>query len=102
MNAEDRGFVEFVLDELSHLESVTARPMFGGYGLYKSSNIFGIVYDDRLYLKTNETTRGWYEEQGAETFRPNPQQHLKNYFEVPPAALEDPEVLGNLAEEAST
>jgi DNA transformation protein len=60
------SFLTFVVDQLGDL-GVTARSMFGGHGLYLGESFFGIVYDDRLYLKTGEDTRGWYEEQGMQT-----------------------------------
>ena len=100
MTREDRGFVDFVVDQLSDLKDVTAKPMFGGFGLYRGSTFFGIVYEERLYLKTDASTRGWYDERGSETFHPTPKQQLKNYLEVPADTLEDPESLSELVEEA--
>ncbi|HEV2755971.1 MAG TPA: TfoX/Sxy family protein [Actinomycetota bacterium] len=96
----DGSFVAFVLDQLADL-GVTARAMFGGHGLYLGERFFGIVYEDRLFLKTDEATRGWYEERGMQAFRPTAKQHLKSYYEVPPDALDDPEQLLELADEAA-
>lgn len=96
----DPSFLAFVLDQLADL-GVTSRAMFGAHGLYLGEKFFGVVFDDRLYLKTAEDTRGWYEERGMTTFRPTPRQHLKNYYEVPPDALEDRDQLLELAGEAA-
>ncbi|MDQ4024962.1 MAG: TfoX/Sxy family protein [Actinomycetota bacterium] len=98
--ASEGSFLGFVLDQLSDL-GVTARAMFGAHGLYLGKQFFGIVYGDRLYLKTGDSTRGWYEERGVPTFHPTPKQHLKNYYEVPPDAVEDRERLLDLADEAA-
>lgn len=38
--------------------------MFGGHGLYLGTRFFGIVYKDRLYFRTDDSTRSWYERQG--------------------------------------
>jgi DNA transformation protein len=48
MAAKSDGFKDFVLDQLADLRGVTARAMFGGYGLYRSVTFFGIVHQDRL------------------------------------------------------
>jgi DNA transformation protein len=45
------GFRAFVLEQLADLESVRARAMFGGVGLYAGDVFFGLVAADALYLK---------------------------------------------------
>lgn len=45
------GFRAFVLEQLTDLESVRARAMFGGVGLYAGDVFFGLVAADALYLK---------------------------------------------------
>ena len=93
-------FLELVLENLSELGDVRARSMFGGHGLYAGDAFFGIVYEDRLYFKTDDATRGWYEGKGMSAFQPNPRQRLKNYLEVPPDQLEAPDLLVERALEA--
>jgi len=83
------GFRDFVLDQLSDLQNLTCRPMFGGYGLYCDRVFFGIVQKGRLYFKTNATTAPRYRERKMKPFRPNAKQTLKNYYEVPVSVLED-------------
>jgi len=39
-------FVEYVLEPLAPLKNVRARKMFGGYGIYQESVMFGLVADD--------------------------------------------------------
>lgn len=75
--------------------------MFGGVGLYLGDDFFAIVYDDRLYLRTNDETRAWYEDLGAETFKPNAKQEIKSYLEVPPDVVEDRDTLVAKAVEAA-
>ena len=98
--APTESFAGFVLDQLAGL-GVSARAMFGGHGLYLGERFFGIVHDDRLYLKTDDETRPWYEERGMSPFRPNERQRLKSYLEVPADAIEDREQLVELAVEAA-
>jgi DNA transformation protein len=97
---KDDDFVEFVCDQLTGFDGIQYKPMFGGYGLYEGTLFFGIVYDGRLYLKTDDTTRARYEEFGTGPFQPNAKQSLKNYFEVPGEAIEDQSVLNELAHDA--
>ncbi|UCC75017.1 MAG: TfoX/Sxy family protein [Gemmatimonadota bacterium] len=94
------SFVEYVLDQLQRLGPVEAKAMFGGHGLYHGGVFFGVVYDGRLYFKTDETTRPDYEIRGMGPFRPNPKQTLKTYYEVPVDVLEDDEALVGWAERA--
>jgi len=47
------SFKDYVVDQLRELGNVDCRAMFGGYGLYRSDNFFGILHKGRLYFKTN-------------------------------------------------
>ena len=49
--ASSREYLDFVLEQLSGLEGVTARRMMGEYVLYCRGCVVGGVYDDRLLLK---------------------------------------------------
>jgi len=51
-SVKEDSFREFILDQLHDLESVEARPMFGGFGLYRDEVFFGIIFKGRLYFKT--------------------------------------------------
>jgi len=96
----DGSFKDFVLDQLSGLPGITARHMFGGFGLYARGVFFGIISDGVLYLKTNERTRARYQDAGMEPFRPSAKQVLKNYYEVPSDVLESAPLLLEYTEEA--
>ncbi|MCR4708243.1 MAG: TfoX/Sxy family protein [Clostridiales bacterium] len=49
--ASSKGYLEFILDQLSALEDVSFRPMMGEYILYYRSRIVGGIYDDRFLVK---------------------------------------------------
>ncbi len=98
--ANDTAFLDFVLDQLGEVPALKGRAMFGGHGLYAGEIFFGLVYKDRLYFKTDEASRRWYEERGMGYFQPNPRQRSKLYYEVPPDALESKDELLQLADEA--
>jgi DNA transformation protein len=93
-------FEQQILNSLSGLGEVTARPMFGGHGIYWGDTIFAIAYGGRLYLKVDDESKGDYLARSMGPFRPNERQTLKSYYEVPPEVLAAPEALKSWAKEA--
>ena len=89
MGAADHLFVGYVLDQLREVEGLGCRAMFGGHGLYQGPTFFGIVFDGRVYLKTDDETACEYTRRGMSAFQPNDRQLLKTYYEVPADVLED-------------
>ncbi|MBQ1631968.1 MAG: TfoX/Sxy family protein [Clostridia bacterium] len=55
--ASSKEFLQFVLEQLSRLEDVSARPMMGEYVLYHRGRVVGGIYDDRLLLKPTPSAR---------------------------------------------
>ncbi len=49
--ASSKGYLEFILEQLSGLDGVSCRAMMGEYVLYLRGKIVGGVYDDRLLVK---------------------------------------------------
>lgn len=84
------GFRAFVLEQLTDLESVRARAMFGGVGLYAGDVFFGLVAADALYLKVDDSNRHQYETEGMTAFQPYPGKPMTmSYYQVPVRVLED-------------
>lgn len=83
------SFTEYVIDQLSGLGPVEARPMFGGQGIYWREAIFGLIDDGRLYFRVSPETVAAFVERGAVPFEPWPGHVMKGYYEVPAAVLED-------------
>jgi len=100
MASKDDSFKEFVLDQLSGLDDVEARRMFGGFGLYQDETFFGIVHRGRLYFKIDESTVGEYRKCKMKPFRPNARQTLKSYYQVPVDIIEDADELHEWAGKA--
>jgi TfoX/Sxy family transcriptional regulator of competence genes len=48
--ATDKRFIEVVLEKLQPLD-ITAKPMFGEYGLYYEGKNFALVCDNTLFIK---------------------------------------------------
>ena len=49
--ATTKDYKDYVLDQLSILDSITCKPMMGEYLLYYNNVLFGGIYDDRLLVK---------------------------------------------------
>lgn len=86
---KDESFKDFVLDQLSALDGLRSRAMFGGFGFYAGEVFFAIVFEGRLYFRTDPSTRAAYTERGMKPFRPTPKQSLTSYYEVPLDVVED-------------
>ncbi len=88
------SYRDFVVEQLERVAPVTARPMFGGVGLYAEGLFFALIAEDRLYFKVDDSTRPDFERLGREPFRPYGEEGAMGYYEVPADVLEDPSQLG--------
>ena len=52
--ATDRGFIEYVTEQLQGAGSVRAKRMFGEYGLYLDGMFFAVICDDELFIKPTQ------------------------------------------------
>ncbi len=52
-----KGYLDFILEQLSGLQDIDYRPMMGEYLLYCRGKLFGGIYDDRLLLKPVPSVR---------------------------------------------
>ncbi len=95
-------FVEYIIgDQLASLPGMSARAMFGGFGVYQEGTIVGIVVSDELYLKVDETNKGEYEAMGSTPFeyaKKDGKKTSMSYWKVPAEVLEDRERLVALVE----
>lgn len=95
-------FVEYIVEDLlAEVDGVSARAMFGGFGLYKEGVIVGIVIDDELYLKVDESNRAEYEAEGSTPFsyeRKVGKVVAMSYWKVSSDIIENPEKLTRLFE----
>lgn len=71
------------------------RAMFGGYAVYAKDRIFGIIIDDRLYLKADAASRRPLAERGFRPFGYMRRGKLvtTSYFEAPAEVFEDVHVM---------
>ena len=58
--ASSIDFVQYIVDQCSGAGDIVAKKMFGDYGIYCGGKIFGLICDDKFYLKpTNLLEDGW-------------------------------------------
>ena len=53
--ASGREYLDFILEQLSGLESIAYRPMMGEFILYYRGKIVGGIYDDRFLVKPTKS-----------------------------------------------
>ena len=96
-----KGFLDFILDQLSQWGDVSERRMFGGAGLYRDGKMFGLIANDVVYLKVDDTNRDKFISRGSSPLKPFPNRSTSlSFFEVPDDIVESPEELIEWAEES--
>ena len=97
------SFRAFALDQLSSIDDLSAKPMFGGFGLYSGDTFFGILAADVLYLKVDDSSRADYENMKAQPFSPFADGRMSmSYYAVPVNILESSHTLVRWAERSIT
>ena len=88
--ASSQDFAQYVADQCAGAGDITLKKMFGEYGIYCDGKIFGLICDDRLYIKPTEAGRAM-----LRTFDPQPPYPTaKDYFHI--AEIDDHEYLSEL------
>lgn len=55
--ASDKNQLEFALDQMGNAGEVTARSMFGEYGIYCDGKIVALFCDNKLFVKPTQSGR---------------------------------------------
>jgi TfoX/Sxy family transcriptional regulator of competence genes len=55
--ASDKEYVDFVLEQITNAGEITAKKMFGEYGLFSNKKIFALICDNKLFIKPTEAGR---------------------------------------------
>ncbi len=78
--------IEYLVDQLSLLSTVSTRKMFGEYALYCDGKVVGLVCDNQLFIKITESGKallGEYYEEGE------PYPGAKPYMRIDEGRIED-------------
>ena len=55
--ASEINFVDFVLEQIKSSGEITAKKMFGEYGIYSDGKLFGLICNDKLFIKPTNSGR---------------------------------------------
>jgi DNA transformation protein len=86
-------FVAHVVETMRDFGPVTAKAMFGGWGLYHEGLFFALIAEDTLYLKVDDDNRAEFERAGLPAFvyvTKDGDRMAMSYHQAPPEALESP------------
>lgn len=87
--------VEAILRKLTPHGPITARAMFGGYGIYFDKLIFAVLVEDKLYFRVDETNEKDFEQYRSKplVFEGKNRPVVMSYFTLPEKVLNDPSLL---------
>jgi DNA transformation protein len=90
--ASTKQFRDRVLGRLLPFGPVTARAMFGGYGLYLDGAMFALIAGDALYFKCDARNRETFARQGGGPFTYSRRGRIveMSYWQAPDAVMDDP------------
>ena len=91
--ASNSDFVQYIADQCSGAGDIVVKKMFGDYGIYCNGKIFGLICDDRFYLKPTDAVRSLLR---VIDMRP-PYDGAKDYFYI--ADVDDRDYLSRLVAE---
>ncbi|HNR08678.1 MAG TPA: TfoX/Sxy family protein [Saprospiraceae bacterium] len=55
--ASDQKFVDYITDQIRGAGDIVAKKMFGEYGIYSDGKIFGLICDNKLFIKPTNSGR---------------------------------------------
>lgn len=90
----DAGLVAHALELLEPF-GARARRMFGGIGLFRGELMFALIWQEALYLKTDDTNRPSLLAAGSEPFvyHQGRKPVTMSYYQAPDEALDSAEAL---------
>ena len=93
--ASESAFIGYLMEQLQWVGPISGRRMFGGYGIFLEGLMFGIVFDNTLYLKVDEDSKSDFVSLGLPPFiySRGAKDVALSYFQAPEEALDDSEML---------
>lgn len=85
-------FAQYMTDVFRLFGRITLRRMFAGHGLFYDGIMFGLVYDETLYLKVDAENVSDFQSQGLKQFEYTRQGKLigLSFYQAPDSLLDDP------------
>lgn len=95
MNKDSKISTEHILEQLTTIDGVTSKRMFGGHGVFHNDKMFGLITaKGHRYFKANESTLADYIDKGSEKHSRMP------YYSIPEDILEEDALLVCWAEKS--
>lgn len=94
-----QAFANYVVELMAGFAPVQAKPMFGGFGVYRDGLMFALIADERLYFKVDDASQARFEARGLGPFTyefKGKVGHLR-YYEGPPEVYDEPEHMAQWA-----
>lgn len=88
--------VQYIADQCSGAGMITVRKMFGDYGIYCDGKIFGLICDNRFYVKPTDAGRALLKTADLQP----PYEGAKDYFYI--ADVDDRDYLSELVKATCT
>lgn len=101
--AVNPSFKAFVSEQLAGVGPFSIRGMFGGAGVFADGVMFALIYQDTLYLKTDEAGAKAFEAEGVRVFSYETSQGthtLSSYWQVPERLYDDQDEMTEWARRA--
>jgi TfoX/Sxy family transcriptional regulator of competence genes len=90
--SSELDFVQFIADQMEAAGKITYKKMFGDYGIYCDGVIFGLICDNKVFIKPTEKGKLFI----GDAVEAPPYPGAKNYFLIEDK-FEDREWIGELA-----
>jgi DNA transformation protein and related proteins len=96
MPSTRNGFVDYVVELMMDWVAVSARKMFGSYGLNREGLMFALIVEDELFFKTDTDNMAQFERVGSHPFVYQGQTRTvqMSYWSGPAASLYAPAEMG--------
>lgn len=94
--AASPDFLATLADIVAPLGSITTRRMFSGAAIYCDGQVFALVLDDVLYLKSDDTSAADFAREGCDPFTydtKDGRRVLTSYRRAPDRLLDEPDDL---------
>lgn len=88
-----REYADYLHEVFDLFGPITARKMFGGYGIYHKGLMFALVAEETLYLKADGENSSYFEKEGLGQFEYNKNGKLvkMSYYRAPDEIMDDRE-----------
>jgi DNA transformation protein and related proteins len=82
--------------------SISLRRFFGGEGICSGEIMFGMIFGERIYFKTDERTREAFVAEGCQpfSFQKRGETIVTGWYAIPDRLYDDPDELARWAQQA--